>query len=220
MKRIFSLLLTFIFLSSSAQVFYKNKKILQRAYYENGWYAKLNVLSMADLVLPTIQPGLEYKMSENFGIEFAVGIPLNNLWSKRQTDTTFYHFYKFRATAKYYTTKNFYIGFETFFVHNHYNRYYGTYYIPNEGYYTSDYRVANKNVLGFDIKYGKAIFLGSQWYLESFLGAGLRMVTTKLPLNKNPNPSGPPNYSFSFTEIIGTKYTPHLTYGLVVVYKL
>lgn len=54
------------------------------------------------------------------GFEFAFGIPIKNIWAKRQTDSTFYHLYKLRATAKHYTAKNFYIGFEIFFIHNRY----------------------------------------------------------------------------------------------------
>lgn len=220
MKGIFSLLLTFIVLPSCAQVFFKHKKIVQRAYYENGFYARLNVLSVADIALPTVQPGIEYKVNDRWGFEFAFGIPLNNLWTKRETDTTFYHFYKLRATAKYYTTNNFYIGFETFFVHNRYSRFNERYIIPYDGYYTSDYTVTNKNVVGFDLKYGKAISLGRDWYLENFIGLGLRIVNTKLPVNINQRPSGQPNYAFAFLDEIGTKYTPHLTYGLLIVYKL
>jgi hypothetical protein len=221
MRRILPLLLSIIVFPAAAQKYFNRLGIIKDADSKNGLYLKLNVLSVADIGLPTFQPGLEYKINQRFGLELAIGIPLNNVWSKRQTDSTFYRFYKIRTTAKYYTAQNFYFGLETFYVYSRYNIYYGRYMLQNKGYYTSDYTVNNKRVLGFDIKYGKAITLGNKWYIENFIGAGFRIVTLSQPVNINPTSSFLPNHGFfTFYDVVGTKYTPHLTCGLLLVYKL
>jgi len=190
---------------------------------DKGSYLKLNFLSIADLALPTIQPGYEYKFSDKLGLEMAVGIPIQWI-GHRKTDSTFFSYYKVRSTLKYYVRDKFYIGLEGFFTHAHYNRQYFYYDLQKNGgliRYSSDYAVAQKNVVGFDFKFGKISSLGKNLYLENFAGFGGRFVHIKLLENINPHEvTYYRSYAFQTFDVVGLKITPHLTFGIQLCYNL
>ncbi len=218
MRIFFFVVFFYVHLSSNAQNVFKT---FLPAAYDKGSYLKLNVLSLADFGLPTIQPGYEYKLNDRLGFEIAFGIPLRVV-GKSHTDSTYYNFYKIRGTLKYYTgKKNGYIGFESFYTHAHYNRYNNTYLLGKyRGRYISDYTVSKKSVVGFDVKAGKSFEIANKLYLENFIGVGMRFVTIKLPENINPREYNTRGFAFQILDVVGLKITPHLTFGLQLVYQL
>lgn len=199
----------------------KEIKTSSSFHYGNGSYVNLNVVSLLDVKLPTIQPGYEYKFNDRLGLEVAIGIPVAGR-GDRKTDSTYHNFYKIRSSLKYYIKKDFFIGPEVFYTREHYARYDEVYYLGKTGgAYSSDYTVNKKAVVGIDFKAGFDIELGKKMYLEYFSGAGFRFVTIKLPVNINPHPLAYyPHTAYQSVDIVGTKTTPHLTVGFKLVYKL
>jgi hypothetical protein len=219
MKIIFLLILFSVSFNAVSQ---KSFKTWKYNIIDKGSYLKLNALSIADLSLPTIQPGYEYKFSDRLGAEIAIGIPLGFI-GKRKTDSTFFKYYKLRSTLKYYTNrKDKYFGFEIFYTHAKYSRYYNSYYLGKKGpRYISDYTISKKSVFGCDVKTGKNFLLSNKMFLESFVGIGIRFVNINLPVNINPKKQEYYNNHFlQIIDIVGAKITPHITFGLQLSYKL
>ena len=177
---------------------------------------------MADLNLPTIQPGYEYKFNNRIGAEMSVGIPLKFInRNGHLTDTTFYNFYKLRAGLNYYFLKNSgCIELEGFFSHVHFSDYNYNYQLGKNGAgYFSDFVIGKKNVGGIDIKLKKTFAMGKKFYMEGFFGLGVRLVNISLPVNVNPTPYEP-SLRFGVYNVDGAKTTPHITMGLQFIYNL
>ena len=85
--------------------FTQTLKEKRNAFPDKGsLFAKLNVTSLLDPRLPTIQPGIEYRFSKNMSGEFAVGIPVR-LWGyTRQTGGIYNKYYKIKAALKFVPT--------------------------------------------------------------------------------------------------------------------
>ncbi len=218
MKVFFLCLLLIISLTALSQ------KNIDKKFPEDfgkGNYININLLSIFDTGLPTIQPGYEYKFNKKLGLEIAVGIPFPWI-GNRTPDSTFYEYYKIRSTFKYYIGKFFFIGLESFYTRAHYSRYYYNYYLGKYGSrYSSDFSIIRKSVIGFDFKTGVVLPLGKKIYVGNFTGLGIRFVNIKLPVNMNPRALNYySSYAFQILDIVGTKITPHLTFGLQVTYKL
>ena len=220
--RIIFLVAIFTFaLSVSAQKKYNDRKING---YHNGGYLTLNVLSLGDFWLPTIQPGFEYKINERLGVEVAAGLPVKyETWLKK-TDSTYYNYYKLRGTLRYYVFHNTgYLGFETYFTHSHYTTY-GYSYSDQVGQrYVSHFAETRRTVVGFDAKYAWIFRIGKKLYVENFIGFGPRIVTVHLPVNINPVMRDPPKDGFIIhtqQDQPGTKTDAFFTMGLQLVYRL
>lgn len=219
--RFILLALSILALSASAQKKYADRKING---YHDGAYLTLNVLSLADLGLPTIQPGMEYKLNDRWGIEGAFGIPLNYGLRKARNDSTYTHFYKLRGTLRYYIYYHTgYLGFETFYTHAKYTQYDYGYSDKNNQYYRSDFAQVNRAVYGFDFKYAWIFRIGRKLFIETFAGLGPRFVTVSLPINKNPTPTSMirgGELSVIHLDQVGTRNDAYFTLGLQFVYRL
>ena len=220
MRRILLLVLIVSSFSAHAQKKYEDRLING---YHDGGYLTLNVLSLGDLRLPTIQPGFEYKINNRLGLEAAVGLPVKYDSRLRQTDTTFFHYYKLRSTARYYIYHHRgYLGFELYYTHSHYSEYRYEYSDKNFQNYHSDYAESRRSVYGFDLKYAWIFRIGRKLFVETFAGMGPRFVTVGLQSNVNPVPIQPRGgIPFGIQrDRLGTKTDLYTTLGLQFVYRL
>ncbi len=207
------------------------QKKLHSSYVDNygtGSYLKLNVVSVADINYPTIQPGYQYNFDYRTGVEIAVGIPITIANTKEKvTDSTFYNFYKLRAVFKRYAPEsNFYYGVEAFYTKAHYNDYVYIYSVKTRAStFAADYAEIRKNVFGIAARFGKTFFIAKRFYFEYFTSLGVRFVNIKLPVNINAvaiQYQGPPfgGFTSSPADIVGTIIKPHVVFGLQLVYEL
>ena len=192
--------------------------------YANGGYGLLNILSLADIGLPTIQPGFAYKINKRLGIEVAFGIPVKYLNWVQTTDSTYHRYYKLRTTLRYYIYQNRgYLGFETFYTHSHYTTYHYRYSNKNSGETIySDFAESIKSIIALDLKYAWIFRISEKFYVENFIGVGIRFVKLDLPVNINPITygGGLRDGLHIRGDVLGSKVDPHLTFGLQLAYRL
>ena len=63
--------------------------------------------------------------------------------------------------------------------------------------------------------------LSEKILVAHFSGVGIRFVNIKMPTNLNSQPLAYyPGHGFQNLDVVGNKITPHLTFGLQVVYRL
>ncbi|MFT3679496.1 MAG: DUF3575 domain-containing protein [Ferruginibacter sp.] len=147
------------------------------------------MLKLAPLALiddpsfPTIQAGIEYKLSKRFSWYNEAGIKYRQS-TMETNDTSFVHSagFKFKTECRYYYKnrqedifKGLYYAINFFLTRDRYNNelnYYNRY--DSAGPLLHDIIGVKKNVWGMNILFGKQKMLGRKWSLDMYAGMGFR----------------------------------------------
>jgi hypothetical protein len=183
-------------------------------------YAKLNIISLADPRLPTIQPGIEYRFSKNMSGELTVGLPVR-LWGyTKQLNGVYNKYYKVKAELKFAVPgKSFYIGPEVFYTNLDRNRYNGGFRGKNRQAFKYDYAEIKKTMVGAAFKIGRAFRLSDNWHIDGFLAAGVRWSDTRIDAEAVWS-GGRSRSLFYIPDREGKHFAPHAAGGLKVMYTL
>jgi len=150
-------------------------------YYQGAWFAKLNIASMLDPLTPTLQPGIEYKISRRLSTEVLFGIPVIGHNHSQVTDSTYYRYYKVKGELRFYPADRFfYVGPQLFFTNRRQSKYDGVVRGQDGRDYQYRYAELNRNIFGFIFKAGRIFPLSEKWNIDGSFGFGPRLVDLKL----------------------------------------
>ena len=215
MKKIISLIL-WVPLIALAQP----KKDLTKGAFEPAFKiaATLNVLSFADIYLPTIQTGIIFSINKKIINELDFGVPIHYKGFFDSLPNWFSHFKIKNSVMHVIGKRMFYVGVVLFYTHlNRFDKY-GKYQDDNGKY---DYQSAEwkKEIFGYGIKGEKYFRCSKRILLDLSVTLGQRFVNAKIyPKMVNPNPIMAADFGNWFPKT-GNFTTPHYELGFKVVYK-
>lgn len=221
-----SLCIILLFLASTesnAQDPVKDKKMVIDSIGLQGWYVKINALSVYDFGTPTIQISIERRINTRLGLETGIGIPLKIKKALKNTDSTYVRYYKFKNEIRVYSTKKplRYIAFELFYNHMSYNGC-NVRFTRNNETKIATYAEVKKLIYGFALRPGllsKSKKTGKITGDFSF-ALGIRAPHTIIK-DENSVPYSPRSYEwFSLQPNEGWKITPHVAIALKALFKL
>ena len=142
---------------------------------------KFSFLSLVDEAsFPTIQSGIEFKLSKKIGWYNEVGIKYRKSYFE-MADTNFTNSRGFRLKTeiRYYLTPNdeIYIGCNGFYTKDFHNTKVSYYYSNDSSMLLVDDFAAEKNVRGFNIIIGKQYPKWNRIYFDLYAGIGIRLIS-------------------------------------------
>lgn len=187
-------------------------------YNQHKWFWKTNFTSLLDPEAPTIQTGVEYRISKRLTAEVNIGLPVKWLGAE-STDSTYWHHYKVKAELRFFPGESlFYVGPELFFTKKKRSRYDGVYKEKDET-YGYKYAELNKSIIGFAIKGGRVWELSERWALDGFFALGTRFIHLDI---KAEGVAPAPGYRWLYwtSDRKGSMMGLHLAAGLKIAYAL
>jgi len=153
-------------------------------------------LDLADVNMPTVQAGVEFKLFKNITWYNEFGVKYTKNIVERYVDTSFVpsNGYKIKSELRYYLMNKgksqfdgAYFAANVFFIKDMYNRQI-SYRQNSDQVINTNYFGVRKNVLGFNAVFGYQTNLSTKIYLDAYGGLGLRLrniSTVHEEFNKN-----------------------------------
>lgn len=182
---------------------------------------KINLLSLMDPEAPTIQTGVEFAISKRVSAEVTYGIPVPIHGNVRNTDTTYYRYYKFRAEMRFFPfeRKAWYFAPEITYTSKEYSKFDGSYYSKDDGRYEYDFAEIDKSIIAGACKIGyvSPFRRNNRLILDVFFGFGPRFNRMKIkPVNAQQGGFG--WMTFFTNDREGTTTAVHATMGIKIGY--
>ena len=189
-----------------------------------------------DISFPTIQSGIEFRLSQKISWYNEIGIKYRNSYIENYVDTSFIKSegFKLKTELKYHIDKLFgvevdgYTGLNFFFTQDHHNTQIDYCHSYDTTIMTDDFGV-KKNVLGCNLIIGKEMVLSKKLNIDLYAGLGIRYVyiaTINEQYNKatdfiiRPIDVNIPSIRNQTDANAGNFIAPNLTLGIRICFKL
>ena len=191
-------------------------------YEQAKFIGKVNFLSILDPEAPTIQPSVEIAFSKRVSAEFAFGIPVKIHGNVRNTDSTYYRYYKFKAEIRYFPSKrkDFFIGPEISYISKERSDFNDFFYARDGHTYEYDFAEIDKSIVALAFKVGVVTPFrkNNRWLLEISAGAGTRFIHMKIN-TVNRRPGGPRFFPIT-SDYEGSRNAVHGTMAIKIGYVI